>query len=426
MAIFRKTPFGFIECLREHIPKNNKTPLGSRPDSNFPEPKVLVINRPNKSDKWYYPSVLANDLQGVDLAWPIKEEVFACAWEYTRCIIPQYTNWKRYIAFARTIVIAIVAEYRGNLVDISAGDYVLGYDLKQILGVLFEGTPAHDVMAREYRSSILISSDKASPRREGELFRRYVNALAKSPRQWFRMRDADALARFTIAAALACNDLNDVWFTDDQFEILTEIGDTLYDAVAFFKHRCEGETNSTFAYVPAGLRAQAFQQCRELLWALDVAWACRPELQCVLNFTRFFGGPIHMMMRRYRFVEDGLTIGRPETKQIITQTRQGVKLWNRVDVAKKKVEELHRYEQIIARKDLLLFPGLASFLQASENERCGECHYRDNYGADIVHKFGGVELCEECKLQWAAFIESLPVRAGNVFPELAGHAAQNL
>lgn len=282
-----------------------------------------------------------------------------------------------------------------------------------------------DSMVREYRSCILISSDKASSRQHGELFRRYVNALAKSPRQWFRMRDADALARFTIAAALACNDLDSVWFTDDQFEILTEIGDTLYDAVAFFKHRCEGETNSTFAYVPMRLRVQAFQQCRELLWALDVAWACRPELQCVLNFMRLFGGPIHMMMRRYRFVEDGLTIGRPETKQTITQTRQGVKLWNRVDVAKRKAEDFHRYQQLIAQHDGLMFPGLASFLQLSEDEKCGECHYRDTYGADIAHKFGGVQLCDGCEMQWASFVESLPARAMNVFPELASHEAKN-
>lgn len=82
-----------------------------------------------------------------------------------------------------------------------------------------------DTMVREYRSCLLISSEKASSRRDGELFRRHVDALAKSPHQWFRMRDADALARYTIAAALACNDLDDVWFTDEQFEILAEIGE---------------------------------------------------------------------------------------------------------------------------------------------------------------------------------------------------------
>jgi hypothetical protein len=140
------------------------------------------------------------------------------------------------------------------------------------------------------------------------------------------MRDADALARFTIASALACNDLDDVWFTDEQFQILAEMGDTLYDSVAFYKHRSEGETNSTFAYIPPEIRVQAFRQTRELLWALDVTWAKRPELQSVINFVRFFGGPIHMMMRRYRFVEEGLTIGRFETDEVINQARRNVKL----------------------------------------------------------------------------------------------------
>jgi len=113
-------------------------------------------------------------------------------------------------------------------------------------------------MSREFRAFLLIVADKTSDRRGGELFRRYVNALARSPRQWFRMRDGDALARLTIAGLLACNDMDDVYFSDAQFEILTELADTLYDAVAFFKHRSEGETNSTFAYVPTSSASTPF------------------------------------------------------------------------------------------------------------------------------------------------------------------------
>jgi len=41
-------------------------------------------------------------------------------------------------------------------------------------------------MSREYRAFLLITADKASARRNGELFRRYVNALAQSSKQWFR------------------------------------------------------------------------------------------------------------------------------------------------------------------------------------------------------------------------------------------------
>jgi hypothetical protein len=65
---------------------------------------------PVRLDRWYYPPDIANDLQGVDLPAKIKAEAFACAWEYTRCVIPQYTNWARYVAFMRIIVMGIVAE----------------------------------------------------------------------------------------------------------------------------------------------------------------------------------------------------------------------------------------------------------------------------------------------------------------------------
>jgi hypothetical protein len=325
-------------------------------------------------------------------------------------------------------------EFRGNLVDVMAGDDILGYSLSATLSALFQGTPGHEDMAREYRSFLLITADKASSRRDGELFRRYVNAIARSPKQWFRMRDGDALARFTIAAALACNDLDHVWFSDEQFEILTEMGDTLYDAVAFYKHRSEGETNNTFAYMPSDLRVQAFHQSRETLWALDVAWARKPGLLIVINFLRFFGGPIHMMMRRYRFVQEGLTIGKAETDQVIDQTRRNVKLWSRVEAnagTSTSMERDHtsnsnansasteRYREVMARGDELMFPGLAAFLDPSENECCKYCHFRESYGAEGRHRFGGVELCERCKETWRWYLESFPVRAANVFPEIA-------
>jgi hypothetical protein len=367
-------------------------------------------------DCWYYPPEIANDLQGVEISARRKAEIFACAWEYSRCVIPQRTNWTRYVAFMRIIIIGIIAEFRGDLVDVTAGDQILGYDLSAVLGALFEGTPGHVEMAREYRSFLLITADKASSRRNGKLFRRYVSALAQSPKGWFRMRDCDALARFTIASALACNDLDSVWFTNAEFEILTEIGDTLYDAVAFYKHRSERETNSTFAYMPEDLRVEAFQKYREILWALDVAWSRKPELQCVLNFTRFFGGPIHMMMRRYRFVEENLTIGRRETEEVITQTRQNFKLWNRVGAGQDCAEEAQRYENLVAQSDKLMFAGLADMLEKSGDGHCDRCH--DAPRVEVAHRFGGVQLCNECRRKWREYLECFPARAAAVFPEL--------
>lgn len=277
-----------------------------------------------------------------------------------------------------------------------------------------------EAMAREYRSFLLITAHKASARLNDEVFQRYVNALAKSPRQWFRMRDADALARFTIAAALACNDLDDIWFSDAQFEILTEIGDTLYDSVAFFKHRSEGETNSTFAYVPSDMRVRLFKQYREVLWALDTAWSNkRPGLQNVTNFVRFFGGPIHMMMRRYRFVEEGLTIGRPETDEVITQTRSNRKLWNRVGCNETSPTTSDRYKALAMRSDELMFPELLDFLEAAGTDaRCAKCWYRETYGAKQIHQFGGVQLCETCRVAWREYANSIFVRSVQAFPEL--------
>ncbi|KAL1796601.1 hypothetical protein ACET3X_005141 [Alternaria dauci] len=218
------------------------------------------------------------------------------------------------------------AECRGDLTEVALTDNFIGLTLTSILADLFEGTPGHADMAREFRCFLLITADKSSRHRNGLLFRRYVAPLAKSPQQWFRMRDTDALIRFTIGAALACNDLGDIWYTEQQFAALDELGATLYDSVAFYKHRSEGETNSTFAYVPPSIRVEAFHQCRELLWALDVAWAGRPEHLVVTNFLRFFGGPIHTMMRRYRFVEDGMMIGLPKTTAVVKQARQKIKL----------------------------------------------------------------------------------------------------
>ncbi|MCS7475805.1 hypothetical protein ACFFQW_24615 [Umezawaea endophytica] len=370
-----------------------------------------------RADTWFYPADIADDLADSGLPPEVVAETLACAWEYTRCVIPQFTNWDRYLAFTRIIVIGIIAEFRGHLVDVAADDHPLGYDLDDLLDTVFKGTPGHREMAREYRAFLLVTGDKSSDRRDSELFHRYVTALARSPRDWFRLRDCDALARFTIAAALACNDHDDTWFTEEEFEVLTELGDTLYDAVAYYKHRAEGETNSTFAYVGHELRNEGYRRCREVLWALDAAWARSPAHRPVLNFLRYFGGPIHMMMRRYRFTEEDLTIGLPEDEHVVTQTRRNVKLWNRVDVTGRSVRDA-RYATLAARSDELMFPGLVELLEGSAAGHCDDCRHRLSYGAEGVGRFGGVELCDGCRGEWQAYLRAFPARAAEVFPVL--------
>jgi hypothetical protein len=367
-------------------------------------------------DKWFYPREIEGDLSGCGLSEETTAEALACAWEYARCVIPQFTNWARYIAFTRTIAIGIVVEFRGRLADMAADDNPLGYDLDELLGTLFAGTPGHEAMVREYRAFLLITADKSSERRNSELFRRYVNALTRSPQNWFRMRDCDALARYTMAAALACNDLCDTWFSESEFQILAELCDTLYDAVAYYKHRAEGETNSTFAYVGHDLRTECYRRYREVLWDLDTAWAHTPAHRPVANFIRSFGGPIHMMMRRYRFVEDDLMVGRPETDHLVTQTRQNVKLWHRVDPLKTGNDQ-GRYRNVLARSDELMFPSLADMLR--DNGYCDTCRYRLRYGAESAGRFGGVDLCGSCRAEWQAYLRDFPARAHKVFPALS-------
>jgi hypothetical protein len=376
---------------------------------------------PGDRDKWFYPPEIANDLKDVDLPAQVKSEILACTFEYTRCIIPMYTNWDRYVAWMRLLMIAIVVEFRGSMVDVTASDILLGHSLSGNLDALFEGTPGHEAMGREFRAFLLFTSHKASDKRYGELFRRYVNCLARSPSQWFRLRECDFFARFTMAAALACNDADDIWFSDEQFVLLSEIGMTMYDAVAFYKHRAEGEVHSTFAYMPEDMRVRAFKQCREVLWALDTAWARQPKMQIVTNFLRFVGGPIHMMMRRYRFVEEGLTMGKPEVDHVVAQTRVNFKLWNRFDVNETKdvdEEDMQRYRAVLARSEELLFPGLAELLESGGEGHCDSCHYRVSYGAQTIHCFGGVGLCDGCRAEWREFLESLPKRAAQQFPAL--------
>lgn len=101
-------------------------------------------------ENWYYPPDVAGDLKNVDLPAKTKAEVLAMSWEYARSVIPQYTNWKRYVAFQRIFIMGIIAEFRGDLVDIVAGDEVLGYNMQEVLDDLFEGTAGQYVQNKKF------------------------------------------------------------------------------------------------------------------------------------------------------------------------------------------------------------------------------------------------------------------------------------
>lgn len=200
--------------------------------------------------------------------------------------------------------------------------------------------------------------------------------------------------------------------------------------------------NNTFAYAPSDLRKEAYRLAREVLWALDTIWGApggEMGRAPVVNFTRLIGGPIHLMMRRYRFVEDGLMVGKDEDEEVVRQAKEHVRLWNRVDVQagnghvedrkgdgdRNGIEvgsesEKARYIHVIQNQNKLLFDGLAELLelQAPVRKRCQECRYRASYGSEGLGQFGGVHLCRTCKERWRVHIESLPRRAVEAFPEL--------
>ncbi|MGA4844260.1 hypothetical protein [Streptomyces sp. G45] len=208
---------------------------------------------------------------------------------------------------------------------------------------------------------------------------------------------------------IACND-DDAWLTEDENRLIAEISDALYDAVAFHKHRAEGEIHNTYAYAGREVRIRAYRAYREALWALDTHWARSTACRCALSFARVVGGPIHLMMRRYRFVEDGLTVGTPETADLIAQVRRNTKLWYRIDADTPAPVEKERYAAVLRQADRVLFPGMAELLNRPERDKCPDCRRRTSYGAEGAEEFGGVDLCPGCRARWHGHLLSIPGR----------------
>ncbi|MEU5339446.1 hypothetical protein AB0H18_01095 [Streptomyces sp. NPDC020766] len=299
-----------------------------------------------------------------------------------------------------------MTEFRGGHISPLASPIIAGYDTGELLATLFAGTSVHEAMAREYYFSILITAEKSSPRGNAELLSRYTAAIAHSPAQWFRIRDCDAQARLFIAASLACNNIEDAWPTEEQNQILTEICDAMYDAVAYHKHRAEGEICNTFAYADPSLRQNTYCTHRETLWNIDARWADTPERTPVVNFLRNVAGPIHMTTRRHRFVEDGLTIGNPETSQTVDQARRNVKLWYRLSSTP---QHNNHYQDIIANQDGVLFPGFAAILE-NAGQTCADCRYPSQYTPQPA-QFAGDRVCAAYQEAFDTHLAELPGRA---------------
>lgn len=181
------------------------------------------------------------------------------------------------------------------------------------------------------------------------------------------------------------------------------------------------------------------------MFALEVALAHRTERLLLTTFARSLSGPIHLTMRRYRFVEDNLSLGLGFTSDVAAQARQHLKLWNRLDApptaatdqnqdqshhdgAGKQEAPAHcdRYQSLVRdRAEELLFPGLADILERAGTPHCDRCR-RASYGAEGVHGFGSVQLCPGCRAVWRGYVELLPERAKEVYQDLGLRASPPL
>ncbi|MFC8275926.1 hypothetical protein ACFUJR_25960 [Streptomyces sp. NPDC057271] len=360
-----------------------------------------------------YPQELEDDLRDCGLPADERAQVFTVAWEYVRCAVPEFTNWGRYLAFTRLTVLTTVAEYRGHLVDMrkcmTPGETVLGYNVPELLDTLFAGTGVHDEMAREYTSSVLFMAEKARDR-QSVLWRRHAEAFALSPVDYLRLRDCDAQVRFFVASALACNNLVPT-FSEEQYRAIADIGVTLYDAVAFYKHRAEGEIANLYAYCGQDIefRKAAYRDHRSTLWVLETQWCRSVAGRCAVNVVKQLP-LVHMSMRRYRYVEDGLTIGKPESDAVVAQARANVKLWYRKETEQGLIFPQRSWaddRDAMAAVSDLLYPGLEATLVRTVEEFCKRCVRHPIYGArGEAGMFGGVDVCDKCRQAWRAYVLS--------------------
>jgi hypothetical protein len=138
-------------------------------ESNTPTPTAIKLPKiisssaavADDQDTWLHHKIFASDLLRIPGLGPsAREEVLTIAWEYSRVIIPQYTNWTRFSCWVCFIIIGVLAEYEGDVVDIAQSDKVPGYDLGELLETMLQGRPRAGDLERDYRTFLLMSAEK--------------------------------------------------------------------------------------------------------------------------------------------------------------------------------------------------------------------------------------------------------------------------
>jgi hypothetical protein len=369
--------------------------------------------RPKRGKTWLFPRIFANDLAEIALPESTKQDILSCAWDFARNILPEIRDWGRYIAFVRILVIAFLSEFPGDYLDrLRDADNLFGYKLNELLELLFchlDEDVRHGVEA-ELRTFLLKQSVRGGKEMSASQrsLLNHKSAIDSSPENWFRMRDFESLFRFLIAAVLACNGYSEDYclFSEDQLQLLSEMNTVIYDTVTFRKH-ADADLASIFDFVPEIKRSTIFREYREVLLAMDAAFAWNSSAHVHIRYLmRNLGGSFRKAIRRSCFVSSSLVVRR----HVSNESRPG---------SGPATASAHSQISILMQEQPITRP------ISNINGRSHLGRQRQGCDTTLGHTSRtslqaprDCPLSDKCANMWLAWLDSIEERAAEAFPQL--------
>ncbi|MBH1937719.1 hypothetical protein I5Q34_26185 [Streptomyces sp. AV19] len=346
------------------------------------------------------------------------EEIRRTGWEYLRCVIPEFRDPVPYEALGTLSAISVLSEYRGDLLDLTTGKWpgsdLFGVRADALLETASRVLDPRADLAREYTGSLLFILEKSS-HRNSDLFGYWIEGLGSSPQNFLRMRDTDGQGRFFLAYALASNGISE-WFPEEEVRALMEMMFVMYDGLAFFKHRAEADPCNLFAYAGGDLafRQEMYTVARNATWALDAHAYRDRRYRVAVTMARQMPA-VHLLMHRYRYVEDGMMIGKEETGKVVRNARENVKLWHRREEAGPEATR-SPLEELLSPVRHMLPDAVVDCMTRAAADRCPDCDRSAVSGTREEKVFGGVRLCASCRHDWRRYLKGSWNRWSEVLP----------
>ncbi|MFJ1709893.1 hypothetical protein, partial [Kitasatospora sp. NPDC088346] len=178
-------------------------------------------------------------------------------------------------------------------------------------------------------------------------------------------------------------------------------------------HRTDGHPPGFLVAISRDSTGRAPGHCHgrrhSTLWTLETNWYGTVEGRCALNLLRNLP-LIHVAMSRYRFVEDGLRIGKAETRAVIRDARANVKLWYRGAPGAGSAPPEADGGRTLEAVRHMLYPELQTALERTDADACPRCERHRPQGLVAEGRFGGVTLCEPCGSRWREYVLGAPAR----------------